>query len=81
MNALDHGCRANVLVLPTEEFGQFETDVWNLECSLRPATPQKSSWSSDSSASTGSTCRMLFVELARRAWAETDQSNVARPGA
>jgi hypothetical protein len=26
-NALDHGCRAKILVLPTEDFGQCQEEV------------------------------------------------------
>jgi hypothetical protein len=31
-NALDHGCRANILVLPTEDFGEYEheANAWKL---------------------------------------------------
>ena len=38
-NALDHGCRANILVLPTEEFGDYENqcDAWKL--SFKPHNP------------------------------------------
>ena len=39
LNALDHGCRANVLVLPTEDFGEYqqELNAWNL--SWQPRNP------------------------------------------
>ena len=39
MNALDHGCRANILVLPTEDFGQYqeESNAWKL--SWQPRNP------------------------------------------
>jgi hypothetical protein len=39
MNALDHGCRANILVLPTEDFGQYqeEANAWKL--SWKPRNP------------------------------------------
>jgi hypothetical protein len=36
MNALDHGCRANVLVLPTEEFGHYENELQGWRRSLQP---------------------------------------------
>jgi hypothetical protein len=38
-NALDHGCRANILVLPTEDFGQYqeEANAWKL--SWQPRNP------------------------------------------
>ena len=39
MNALDHGCRAGVLVLPTEEFGQYENDLQSWRRSLKPRNP------------------------------------------
>lgn len=39
MNALDHGCRSNILVLPTEEFGEFENTVWKWKQSLKPRNP------------------------------------------
>jgi hypothetical protein len=39
MNALDHGCRANVLVLPTEEFGQYENELQGWRRSLQPRNP------------------------------------------
>jgi hypothetical protein len=31
-NALDHGCRANILILPTEDFGEYEQEAnaWKL---------------------------------------------------
>jgi hypothetical protein len=31
-NALDHGCRANILVLPTEDFAEYEEEAnaWKL---------------------------------------------------
>jgi hypothetical protein len=38
-NALDHGCRANILVLPTEDFGEYqeEANAWKL--SWQPRNP------------------------------------------
>jgi hypothetical protein len=39
MSALDHGCRANVLVLPTEEFGQYENELQGWRRSLQPRNP------------------------------------------
>ena len=39
MNALDHGCRANILVLATEDFGHYqeESNAWKL--SWQPRNP------------------------------------------
>ena len=36
LNALDHGCRANILVLPTEHFGEFENERMAWRMSFRP---------------------------------------------
>ena len=36
LNALDHGCRANVLVLPTEDFGEYENERMAWKMSFRP---------------------------------------------
>jgi hypothetical protein len=38
-NALDHGCRANILVLPTEEFGDYEKQCEAWKLSFRPRNP------------------------------------------
>jgi hypothetical protein len=40
-NAVDHGCRANILVLPTEQFGEYEKEreAWRL--SFRPRNPSE----------------------------------------
>jgi hypothetical protein len=38
-NALDHGCRANILVLPTEEFGDYENQCESWKLSFRPRNP------------------------------------------
>ena len=38
-NALDHGCRANILVLPTEEFGDYENQCQAWKLSFRPRNP------------------------------------------
>ncbi len=38
-NALDHGCRANILVLPTEEFGDYENQCEAWKLSFRPRNP------------------------------------------
>jgi hypothetical protein len=42
MNALDHGCRANILVLPTEDFGQYqeEANAWKLGWQPRNAVEE-----------------------------------------
>jgi hypothetical protein len=42
-NALDHGCRAKILVLPTEDFGQYqeEANAWKL--SWMPRNPVEES--------------------------------------
>ena len=39
MNSLDHGCRANLLGLPTEEFGEFEVELAGWRRSLQPCNP------------------------------------------
>ena len=39
MNALDHGCRANILVLPTEDFGEYQEDVNSWKLSWQPRNP------------------------------------------
>src|ERR1700734_3275570 len=39
LNALDHGCRANILVLPTESFGEYEEQLASWKLSLQPRTP------------------------------------------
>ena len=36
LNALDHGCRANVLVLPTEDFGAYEKEAQTWKLGIRP---------------------------------------------
>ena len=38
-NALDHGCRANILVLPTEVFGDYENQCEAWKLSFRPRNP------------------------------------------
>ena len=38
-NALDHGCRANILVLPTEDFGQYEQEANAWKLSWQPRNP------------------------------------------
>src|SRR5258708_3348030 len=38
-NALDHGCRANILVLPTEDFGEHEQDANAWKLSWQPRNP------------------------------------------
>ncbi len=38
-NALDHGCRANILVLPTEEFGDYENQCEAWKLSFKPRNP------------------------------------------
>ena len=38
-NALDHGCRANILVLPTEEFGEYESKCQAWKLSFKPRNP------------------------------------------
>ena len=39
LNALDHGCRANILVLPTEDFGQYEQEANAWKLSWQPRNP------------------------------------------
>ena len=38
-NALDHGCRANILVLPTEDFGEYQAEVNAWKLSWQPRNP------------------------------------------
>lgn len=38
-NALDHGCRANILVLASEEFGAYEEECRAWKLSFRPRNP------------------------------------------
>ena len=38
-NALDHGCRANILVLPTEDFGEYEKEANAWKLSWKPRNP------------------------------------------
>ena len=38
-NALDHGCRASVLVLPTEDFGEYEKERMAWKLSFKPRNP------------------------------------------
>jgi hypothetical protein len=40
-NALDHGCRANLLVLPTEEFGEYENQSRAWRLSFNPRNPSE----------------------------------------
>jgi hypothetical protein len=39
LNALDHGCRANILVLPTEDFGEYEKEANAWKLSWQPRNP------------------------------------------
>ena len=38
-NALDHGCRANIMVLPTEVFGEYENELEAWRLSFKPRNP------------------------------------------
>jgi hypothetical protein len=38
-NALDHACRANILVLPTEDFGEYEQEANAWKLSWMPRNP------------------------------------------
>jgi hypothetical protein len=38
-NAVDHGCRANILVLPSEVFGEYEKQCLAWKRSLKPRNP------------------------------------------
>ena len=38
-NALDHGCRANIMVLPTEDFGEYENELEAWRLSFKPRNP------------------------------------------
>jgi hypothetical protein len=40
-NALGHGCRANVLVLPTEDFGEYEQEANAWKHSWKPRNPSE----------------------------------------
>ncbi len=39
LNALDHGCRANMMVLPTEVFGEYENELQAWRLSFNPRNP------------------------------------------
>lgn len=39
LNSLDHGCRANILVLPTEDFAEYESQLQAWKFSLQPRNP------------------------------------------
>jgi hypothetical protein len=39
MNALDHGCRANILVLPTENLGEYQEKANDWKLSWQPRNP------------------------------------------
>ena len=39
LNALDHGCRANMMVLPTEVFGEYENELQAWRLSFKPRNP------------------------------------------
>ena len=39
LNALDHGCRANIMVLPTEVFGEYENELQAWRLSFKPRNP------------------------------------------
>ena len=39
LNALDHSCRASILVLPTEDFGEYESKCQAWKLSLQPRNP------------------------------------------
>jgi hypothetical protein len=39
LNALDHGCRANLMVLPTEVFGEYENELKAWKLSFQPRNP------------------------------------------
>ena len=39
INALDHGCRANIMVLPTEVFGEYENELEAWRLSFKPRNP------------------------------------------
>src|ERR1700722_4461006 len=38
-NSLDHGCRANILVLPSEEFAEYENQSRAWKLSFKPRNP------------------------------------------
>jgi hypothetical protein len=39
LNALDHGCRTNLMVLPTEVFGEYENELKAWKLSFQPRNP------------------------------------------
>jgi hypothetical protein len=39
LNALDHGCRAHLMVLPTEVFGEYENELQAWRLSFKPRNP------------------------------------------
>jgi hypothetical protein len=39
LNALGHGCRANILVLPTEDFGEYEQEANAWKLTWMPRNP------------------------------------------
>jgi hypothetical protein len=41
LNALDHGCRANIMVLPTEVFGDYEKELQAWRLSFKPRNPSE----------------------------------------
>ncbi len=65
LNALDHGCRANIMVLPTEVFGAYEHELHAWESSLKPRNPTE---------------EFLVTRIARLAWQgkRIDRAQTAR---
>jgi hypothetical protein len=64
-NALDHGCRANIMVLPTEVFGEYEQEFRAWELSLKPRNPTE---------------EFLVTRIAKLAWQgkRIDRAQTAR---
>ena len=65
LNALDHGCRANLMVLPTEVFGAYEHELHAWESSLKPRNPTE---------------EFLVTRIAKLAWQgkRIDRAQTAR---
>ena len=64
-NALDHGCRANMMVLPTEVFGEYEHELHAWVSSLKPRNPTE---------------EFLVTRMAKLAWQgkRIDRAQTAR---
>jgi hypothetical protein len=65
ITSLDHGCRANIMVLPTEVFGDYENESQAWERSLKPRNPTE---------------EFLVTRIAKLAWQgkRLDRAHTAR---